>query len=295
MKESTMGSREGVRIFKCDTWEDFIAEVREGVGKLIYGYIYRGHANIEWKLSSIFERWLWRMKGGRPDRNVRELFSPGAFDKIRKLHFERFKEIVISLPGLDNSSLTEEGWWALGRHHGLITPLLDWTKSPYVAAFFAYVEYAEEQNPGFKTGLNALGLKGKGGFYPGAGTVAVWGLAMAPDLEIKGEFEVLRPQVDFPPYSERFRAQQSVFTWLTHDVHVDLESYLVSRGLGYCLERYEIPGQEVRKALSDLALMNISFASLFPDLDGAAAQANIGPSLDVLAMTGRPTEDKTEP
>lgn len=295
MKESTMGSPEGVRIFKCDTWEDFIAGVRKGEGKLVYGYIYRGHANIEWKLSSIFERWLWRMKGGKPDRNVRELFSPGAFDKIRKMYLERFKEIATGVSGLQSGSLTEEDWWALGRHHDLITPLLDWTKSPYVAAFFAYVEYAEEQNPGFKTGLNALGLKGKGGFYPGTGTVAVWGLAMAPDLEIKGEFEFHRPQTDYSLYSARVRVQESVFTWLTHDVHVDLESYLVSRGLGYCLERYEIPGQEVGKALSDLALMNISFASLFPDLDGAAAQANIGPFLDVLGMTGRPTKDKTEP
>ena len=67
-----------------------------------------------------------------------------------------------------------------------------------------------------------------------------------------------------------------MFTRLTHQQHLDLTSYLAERGELQRLCRFAIPGAETGKALSDLEAMNITYASLFPDLRGAALQANMG-------------------
>jgi hypothetical protein len=256
----------GVRVHKCGSWNEFASEVR--ITRFAGWRVFRGQRDVKWKLSSMWERWLLRLKGGDPNRSVRDLFSEGAYEKIRDSYLDRFKDYAIGLPKFSSVNLNnDKDWWALGRHHGLITPLLDWTKSPYIAAFFAFISYAEYLNPGLKFGSEP---------------VAVWELVVDDKLLREGEFEVFTSLVDD---AYRQKAQQGVFTYLAHDVHVDLESYLNSRGLGRLLARYEIPGQEMGRALSDLKLMNIAYASLFPDLDGAADQANLWPTLSVLGLS----------
>jgi hypothetical protein len=266
----------GVCVHKCDSWDEFTTKIR--ANPTVFQRIFRGQRDVNWKLSSRWERWLLRQKGGDSDRDVRELFSEGAYERIRDRYLERFKEYAVGLPTFNSAALSDDrDWWALGRHHGLITALLDWTYSPYIAAFFAFISAAEEANPGLRTTI-AL----DGAFVFPSEPVAVWELKLDNTIIKEHEFEVFssRTQAEY-----RRRVQQGVFTYLAHAIHVDIESYLESRGFGGRLARYEVPGQQAAEALTDLGHMNITYMSMFPDLDGAASQANVAPLLSTLGLT----------
>jgi hypothetical protein len=245
--------------------------VRKTLDKRIGRRIHRGQRNPSWLLSSVFERSVLPLKGNDLNADVKKASEVASnLWKIRERYVDRFIEYACGLPGLPGS-MTPEDWWILGRHHGLVTPLLDWSESPYIAAFFALTDYMESLNPGFNLGLPTGGIKW------GEGSIAIWELVETEGME-NGDFSIVRPETEFSVHSLRVRAQKSVFTKLTHDVHLDLESYLRSRDLIPCLERYDIPGIEAAKALRDLDLMSITFSDLFPDLGGAAARANFGSS-----------------
>ena len=84
-------------------------------------YIYRGHGDSKWKLEPTLDRII-----KHPTSQKRQ---------------EHLEEFIYSTRGRRGSNPpvmeNENDWWALGQHHGLYTPLLDWTESPFVALFFA--------------------------------------------------------------------------------------------------------------------------------------------------------------
>lgn len=261
----------------CPSWEHFIKLARnDEAGRVAGSRIYRGQADPSWKLASKFERWLEQKRGGDPTKSVRPLFGPHGPEAFEAGYLTTFKAYAVGLPGVFTNDLTEDDWWALGRHHGLITRLLDWTYSPYIAAFFAYVDYAARWTPGFADGLPES--SGSGPPH-----ITVWALAPYRDLQVQGEFEILQPRRD---QFHRQRAQAGLYTRFHHDLHLDLASYLAAKGAGHYLECIRIPSGELGKALNDLRLMNISYSSLFPDLDGAARDANLASVISGLGWSG---------
>ncbi len=257
---------------RCASWEEFKTRIMRDYSEVSFPAegdafestypVFRGHASPLWRLASQWERLISQPPYPASDRSSRQ----GALNKI----LSDFRDLAHGAPGLNSHDLSELDWWAIGRHYGLTTPLLDWTRSPYVAAFFAFTAFAESLNPG---------LASRGEFDPrpflndtSSDSVVIWGLKVGPFLAAATELSMLNPQIDV---GHRQRAQRGVFSRLTHSTIFNIEDYLSSVVLTETpLRKYLIPTGETASALSELRLMNITFATMFPDLHGAALQAN---------------------
>lgn len=196
-------------------------------------HLFRGQSNPEWSLVSTFDRIF-------EDKRI-----------ANQLLFE-FKKECEKYDLVNKELLTNDSSiLALGQHHGLPTRLLDWTESPYVAAFFAFTN-AKNQND----------IKEY---------VTVW---------ILNNNEVIWSQdngikiIDVPSMGNiRLRNQSGKFTLLSSP-HNNLEDHIADLEYSEITEpilvKCLIPSSDIKVALADLRAMGIDYYKLFPDIQGIA-------------------------
>jgi hypothetical protein len=215
-------------------------------------YIWRGHRCDNWLLEPTLDRAL---KGVEQSMQT----------SIRRAHLRNFKMAVRGRRGPNPSHIgSEDEWWALGQHYGLYSPLLDWTNSPFVAAYFAFANQGTPQTR--RRAVFAVDPKS----------------LMSKDLDvIDSTPEDERPKVVYevrPLSDDNPRLVNQGGLFLRAPDNTDLETWVRKKFVGVneeiTLMKITIPDSDREMALRSLNRMNINHLSLFPDLTGASQFCN---------------------
>ena len=122
---------DGITTFELYSWKYFTDLVNGNL--YTKRIVWRGQRCDDWKLESTLDRELRRRPGAQRERLAAE-------------HLQAFKYATRGRRGPNPPHISDENeFWALGQHHGLATPLLDWAMSPYVAAYFAFIGLGKPQ------------------------------------------------------------------------------------------------------------------------------------------------------
>jgi hypothetical protein len=194
--------------------------------------IFRGQASSSWELKATLDR-------------VRQFNSDEQRERCIDTLIRHFKR---ECSGLTHALLPndEPVWELLGRHHGLLTPILDWSQSPWVAAYFAFAD--------------AMPTKSE--------FVSIWVL----DRDLFARKDV--PEVRFIDDDAMIQLNSRAIEQRGLFLRVYTAEKSLDQLLAKSLFRYDIPVSDRRVALADLDEMLVNARVLFRDFDGAAATAN---------------------
>ena len=208
-----------------------------------YRLVFRGQACESWDLEATFDRYL------REVHKILDADGP-AYEKFLKSFVQRGLEYeILEELGLEGDE-REFYFEAIARHQGLPTRLLDWSHSPYIAAFFAFTEHKKCTT----------------------GEIAIWCL----DVDNTKISSYSTIEVKERPKKGNFRqlSQQGLYTRNISNKNDLAEYFKKSEGRFDKLPPYPIlfkctiPATEYKKALLDLELMGISSLTMFNDMEG---------------------------
>ena len=246
-----------------DNWIDY----KHFVDNLSENWDFRGQANANWHLRNAIERTDFiKLYQGIEVEFVAE-FQRGARNYLNK---DELPEHLIE-------------WLALMQHHGAPTRLLDFSKSPYIAAYFAFEEcFPIEKNMVGIWALNFNFLKNK--------ALEVLSSEFSDEIKLNKNlinerlFEKVfyqnNKRLIFPvePFrmNRRYSLQQSIFisTGISAEPFMDQLDFLKDE-IDKAVIKIELPTILKKEVIRDLQRMNLNRASLFPDLDGYASSLRL--------------------
>jgi hypothetical protein len=232
--------------------EDYISKTPATVSE----FIFRGQSDLRWKLETTLERFV---------RAGISLLQYYDFVSVIKSKIESITDNQWIIPSRDKYtewctkqdsrplwSFPGADYFAYLRHHGFPSPLLDWTRSPFIAAYFAMIGTPKDgvEKVSIYAYLEFAGIKIND--------------VKAPYIESLGQY--LKTH-------KRHYVQQSTYTICTNgkgsQIYYDNHENVVSLNSDRqdILWRLDVPIGERHYFLAKLELMNINSFSLFQTED----------------------------
>ena len=234
------------KVVRLESWDEYVSIISDSPYQ---NWAFRGQRDASAPLFSALSRYF--MSFG---------VDPRAWPEQEERILRIFKRKAIHFLDIVPDREDDFEWLALMQDHGAPTRLLDFSWSPYVAAFFALHNTTKEGviwacNPVEIDKRKEVDLEQPGSFrkylLSGAGSF-VW----------LGEPHAM---------NRRLIAQSGTFL-VPANLHKSIEEILREyRNPKETLVKFIVPADRIRdKGMRELYRMNITQSTLFPDLDGLA-------------------------
>lgn len=270
--------KDGIPCQELRDWE----HAKQELNDLPRTWVFRGQSRSDYDLQTSLERCI---KG-----DAGAMRSMGDWEDDLIVEFRRAAHHYLKpgeIPDVDDRL----EWLALMQHYGAPTRLLDWTRSPYVASFFAF-EGADGPSAvwAFDTQWCHRAARGVAEIRHAAAATddsfawpdgrITWTMAQCNDL-LFGSGSMMIISLEPFRMNERLSIQRGLFLipCSLDQPFMDLLKTFARDELSQCVRKFILPSDARRLALPDLNRMNINRASLFPGLDGYAGSLRLYPTI----------------
>jgi hypothetical protein len=235
------------------SWEEFEQErdrILSSTSGGIPGWLFRGQERAEWSLETTLERTLsenhlvcdYYRSIARIKPRI-ETFTEARWEMPADLRLSEYDTFSVAL---SMGAIPAYAYLIYLRHHGFPSPLLDWTKSPHIAAFFAFRRETHSDVSIYMYTEAPENMKSRGS---DAATIHRFG----PNIRSHRRHFLQQSEyticVQFSDQLWRFAKHENVFA--KNSQHQDL------------LWKFTIPSSERRKVLKQLDGFNLNAFSLF--------------------------------
>ncbi len=207
-------------------------------------YYFRGQRKIDWKLQTSFHR--YSEKTGITILDYLDRIMPEVHYHVSSMQNEN----------IDISNEVEFGaMLAKLQHHGFPTPLLDWTLSPYIAAYFAYKDIDPHNLDTEYVTIYMFDIK-------------LWLTSFQQPLDLRNPVDFVSNLRPYAKNNNRMIRQMAITTATNV---TDMGAYLMRRGAEtgkVFLYQAMLPVSERQLVMNELNLMGINSMTMFPEFDG---------------------------